>query len=205
MLVTSSENALRFLPQLWDSNVVKIGEIEIEERESKKKVPVNLYQDKHPHSPRVFAILFNANRPFILGEINYQTITLLKHHSVHTIDTVNIPEEDRSYYVNKEIFNKCLFVKNFWCPGRLLFKYIGKRLFDLAKRVSASRECMGRIMLEAVNTSHGFYQKQKMRAMVGVKQMSSSQVDERIKQLSPHTQTIGQLLMYLPKKDILTQ
>lgn len=180
-----------------------VGSAVIEDKATKEKVNIQLFEYLEITPRKIYAILSEANRHYVLGTITYIAVMTIDAHSKYTIKDVDIPQEDKQYYVkNKDRFKQSIFVDDLWCPGREFYKYIGKALLEYAKHESVCGKCEGRLMLEAANSSHGFYRKQNMKAMVGVGKWTAREVDNKIEQSSPSTKYLGQVLMYLPQNII---
>lgn len=181
----------------------RVSTAEIEHKNTKEKVKIGLFLDSSERLTTIYALLAEANRHYVIGRIKYNVVDDIRAHSKFGIHQVDVPEKDQQFYLkNKGKFKKVLFVDDLWSPGKTIYKYIGKVLFDHAKQVSVSGECNGRIMVEAAHSSHGFYRKQQMHAMVAVNHLKPSGVDSIIDEKSPNTEFLGQVLMYLPANEI---
>lgn len=193
-------NHLLSLAEVTDLRTLKIyGLAEIEHRISLQKVKMTLYVREYSNEKTIYAVVKDDKRHYLLGRITFLALTTIAFHSVHMIEKVNIPAEERAYYFDGNRLRMSMFVDELWCPGNEFYKGIGTALLNIAKEESLSRNCGGRLMLDAAQSSHGFYRKQKLKAMVGIKGWTPEEVDQKIKERSPHTSSIGQVLMYLPK------
>lgn len=197
------------LPHITTLNgLFKLGTCEVDDKLTNDKVKVELYFDPTGFpKTHVFAILTEANQHYVLGRIIYVAVSKIGGHSKYKVDQIDISEKQKKFYLeNKESFKPILFVDDLWSPGRQVFKNIGKNLIDYAKKESIKGECQGRLMLDAVNCSHGFYYKQNLRTMVKVAKGSATlwsarEVDKLIEKTSPDTNYLGQVLMYLPQQE----
>lgn len=198
MLLLNAKDSYKSLVSLADiKSLEDIGNVDVIERSTKRLAQAILYKEIQESCATVYAVITEGKRHNVLGRITVVVITTLKCRSI-----VDIPDSDKNFYLTAAGLHPTLYVKSLFAPGKTVFSGIGSRLLQWAKAHSTALGCEGRLVLKAEMSSHGFYQKQKLRAMTGTGEMTAADVDKKICEMSPCTTILGPIYMYLPKENL---